>query len=95
MSLSKERAITHDEARAYICCTCGKKVNTKTGGVKVVSPKLANLVCQFVSARFSVQNSFHPTAICGTCRLTLTAYEKVYYFVIQVYLENRGKYCCK
>ena len=79
MSLSKERAITHDEARAYICCTCGKKVNTKTGGVKAVSPKMANLVCQYVCASFSVQNTVHPTAMCGTCRLTLTAYDKVYY----------------
>ena len=82
MSLSKERPITHDEARAYICCTCGRKVNIKTGGVKVVSPKLANLVCQYVSASFSAQNTFHPTAMYGTCRLTLTAYDKVYYLDI-------------
>ena len=85
MSFSKERAISHDEARAYICCVCGRKVNT--GGSKHVSPKLASLVCQFVNASFSVLNSFHPTGMCVTCRLTLSAYEKVIYWHEQSALQ--------
>jgi ribosomal protein S26 len=76
----QETARTHDEARAIVCCVCGRKVKkNKTGGtVKVVNEKLANLVRKFVFEGFSVSNTSHPTAICVTCRLALCAVEKVY-----------------
>ena len=48
-------ARSHDEARAYICCVCGKKVNYKTGGVQFVNQRLSNLVCQFVHDSFSAE----------------------------------------
>ena len=77
MFKNKEKPLSHDEARGYICCVCGKKVNSKTGGVKFVNQKLSNLVRQFVHNSYSVQNRFHPTAMCGTCRLTLCGFDKV------------------
>ena len=71
----KESARTHEEARAVVCCACGRKV--KKGGVSCVSPRLASLVCQYVHTNFSIQNSYHPTAMCTTCSVTLCALEKV------------------
>ena len=75
----KTSARTHDEARAVVCCVCGKKVKDNKGGVSVVSDRLSNLVCQYVHQNYSVQNTSHPTAMCGACRVTLCSYEKVLY----------------
>ena len=61
-----------------MCCVCGKKLKDNKGGVKVVSEKLADLVRQFVHTNYSIHNSSHPTAICGTCRVTLSVFEKVF-----------------
>ena len=74
-NLSKfaSKARTHEEARAVVCCVCGRKVVARKGGFPCVSDRLANLVCKYVYENFSVQNSYHPTAICGTCRVTLGA----------------------
>ena len=78
-NLSKfaSKARTHEEARAVVCCVCGRKVVARKGGFPCVSDRLANLVSKYVYENFSVQNSYHPTAICGTCRVTLGAFEKV------------------
>ena len=75
---NKKSARTHDEARTCVCCVCAKKVKDNTGGVKLLSEKLANLVRQFVHTSYSIYNSSHPTAMCGTCRVTLTVFEKVF-----------------
>ena len=75
----KTSARTYDEARAAVCCVCGKKVKDNKGGVSVVSDRLSNLVCQYVHQNYSVQNTSHPTAMCGACRVTLCSYEKVLY----------------
>ena len=69
------KARTHEQARGVICCVCGKKVGA--GGVKCVSERLAKLVHQHVNSSFSIHNPAHPTAMCGTCRVTLCAWEKV------------------
>ena len=74
---NKQSARTHDEARAVVCCVCGKKVKDNKGGVKFVNERLSNLVRQFVHDSYSVHNSSHPTAMCGTCRVTLCSLEKV------------------
>ena len=74
---SKESARTHDQARAVICCVCGKKVKDKSGGVRCVNERLSKLVCQYVYSSFSILNPSHPTAMCGTCRVTLCSWEKV------------------
>ena len=82
-SLSKfgkiESARTHDEARAIVCCVCARKVkvNKKGGIVKTLSAKLSYLVQKFVFDGYSDRNSAYPTAMCGTCRLTLFDLEKV------------------
>ena len=73
----KGSARTHVEARAVICCVCGKKVKDKKGGVGFVNDRLSNLVRQYVHQDYSVQNISHPTAMCGSCRVTLGSYEKV------------------
>ena len=44
--------------------------------VKVVSDRWSNLVRKFIYEGFSVQNNSHPTALCVTCRLTLSSMEK-------------------
>ena len=71
----KDSARTHEEARKVVCCACGRKA--KKGGISCVSPRFESLVCQYVYENFSVQNTYHPTAMCTTCRITLTAFEKV------------------
>ena len=74
---SKQSARTHDQARAVICCVCGRKVKDKSGGVKCVNERLSNLVCLYVHESFSIHNPSHPTAMCVTCRVTLCSWEKV------------------
>ena len=75
----KKFARTHDDARAAVCCVCAKKVKDKNkGGRPVVNDRLENLVRQFVHTNYSVLNSAHPTAICGSCRVTLLSHEKVF-----------------
>ena len=66
---------THDQARAIVCCACGRKV--KKSNVHVLSEKFENLVRKFVFDGFSVHNTAHPTALCVTCRLALSDLEKV------------------
>lgn len=73
----KSSARTHDEARASVCCSCGRKVKDKAGGVRCVNARMVALVCQYVDEKFSLQNTFHPTALCVTCRVALCALEKV------------------
>ena len=73
----KGSARTHDEARDVECCVCGKKVKDKKGGVGFVNDRLSNLVRQYVHQEYSVQNISYPTAMCGSCRVTLGSYEKV------------------
>ena len=43
-------ARTHDEAKAIVCCICGRKVKKSKahGSVHVVSEKFSNLVRKFV-----------------------------------------------
>ena len=53
---SKESARTHDQARAVICCVCGKKVEDKSGGVRCVNERPSKLVCQYVYSSFSILN---------------------------------------
>ena len=71
---------SHDVARGGVCCVCWRKVkktNPNSGVFKVVSDNLSKLVRKFVFDGYSVQNTAHPTAICDTCRKTLTSLEKV------------------
>ena len=72
-------ARTHDEARAVVCCVCGRKVKkNKTGGtITFVSEKWEKLVRRFVYEGYSVQNTAYPTGLCVTCRLALSAAHKV------------------
>ena len=76
-------ARSHDECRQVVCCVCSKKVkqkNKRSGTIKVISEKMSNLVRQYVFGGYSVQNPFHPTALCDSCRLTLCDFEKVLAF---------------
>ena len=84
---SKDSARTHDQARAVICCVCAKKVKDKSGGVKCVNERLSNLVCQYVHSSFSIHNPSHPTVICGSCRLTLCSWEKVFYNEFRIRIQ--------
>ena len=72
-------AWTHEQARAIICCVCGRKVKkNKTGGtVAALSEKLSKLVRKFVFDGYTVHNTSYPTGMCVTCRLALSALEKV------------------
>ena len=75
-----ETSRTHEEARQVVCCVCSRKVsqaNKRSGAIKVVSDKMADLVRRFVYDRYSILNPLHPTALCVTCRLVLTAMERV------------------
>lgn len=76
-------ARTHEEARMCVCCCCGRKVKIQKGKtlIKVVDEKTQGLVVKFVFSDFSISNPSHPTSICTTCRLTLSAMEKVVYFL--------------
>ena len=76
----QDKARTHTEARAIICCVCGRKPKkNKTGGnISVVSEKWETLVKRFVYKDYSVHNTAHPTALCVTCRLGLSDLDKVY-----------------
>ena len=49
--------------------------------IKVIDEKLSSMIVKFVYSDFSISNSAHPTAICTTCRLALTAIEKVIFFL--------------
>ena len=74
-----DAARTHDESRAIVCCVCGRKVKKSKahGSVHVVSEKFSNLVRKFVYGGYSVHNTAHPTGLCITCRLALSAVDKV------------------
>ena len=72
-----DSARSHDELRKIICCVCSKKVKQSKTSIKVVSEKLSLLVRKYVFSEFSIHNTLHPTGICDSCRLTLTAMEKV------------------
>ena len=69
---------SHDDSRAVVCCVCSKKVKKNQPSMPVISEKFSNLVKKFVFDGYTIQNSLYPTALCGTCRLTLTAMEKVF-----------------
>ena len=73
-------ARNHEEARGAICCVCAKKVGTN--GIKVISEKYADLVRKYIFSDYSVKTSCHPTAICGSCRQTLTSFEKVIFMTV-------------
>ena len=74
---------THEQSRQSVCCCCGRKVkfsgDKKT--IRVIDEKLSSMIVKFVYSDFSISNSAHPTAICTTCRLALTAIEKVIFFL--------------
>ena len=72
-------ARTHDESRTIICCVCSKKVKQDKHCIKVVSEKWSDLVRKFVFSGYSIHNPLHPTALCVTCRTTLSALDKVNY----------------
>ena len=78
----QDTARTHDEARAVVCCVCGRKVKkNKTGGtISFVSEKWEKLVRRFVYQDYSVHNNAHPTGLCVTCRLALSAADKVPFY---------------
>ena len=44
----------------------------------VLNKRMEDLVCQFVHKDYSVCNTAYPTAICGSCRVTLCSKEKVF-----------------
>ena len=71
---------SHDDSRQIVCCVCSQKVNQankRSGATKVISETMSDLVRRFVWDRYSIANPLHPTALCGGCRLTLVAMEKV------------------
>ena len=74
--VKKEAARTHEEARTSVCCACWKKTGDRKEIVKVVGERWASLVRQNIFSEFSVINTAHPTALCVTCRLALSAIEK-------------------
>ena len=75
-------ARTHDESRTIVCCVCSKKVKQDKHCIKVVSEKWSDLVRKFVFSGYSIHNPLHPTALCVTCRTTLSALDKVNYSVL-------------
>ena len=81
MSLSKfgkvKVARSHEECRAIICSVCSKKVKQNRSSIRFVSEKQANLLRKFVFAGYNVNNTMYPTGICDSCRVTLTAIDKV------------------
>ena len=68
---------SHEESRANVCCICSKKVKQNRCSIQVVSEKIANLFRKFVFADYNVNNNMYPTGICDSCRVTLTAIDKV------------------
>ena len=54
-----------------------KKVKQDKHCIKVVSEKWSDLVRKFVFSGYSIHNPLHPTALCVTCRTTLSALDKV------------------
>lgn len=72
-------ARTHEEARRIVCCCCGKKCKCikNTGSAFIVTERFSGLVRRFVEATYSDQNPEHPVALCDSCRLALSAHEKV------------------
>ena len=74
---NKKFGRSHDAARGSVCCVCAKKI--KKSGMTVINKRLEDLVCQYVHKEYSVCNTAYPTAICGSCRVTLCSREKVFF----------------
>ena len=68
----KESARTHEEARAVVCCVCGRKV--KDG--RTVTDGLAGLVNEHVYTGYATEKDAFPVGICSTCQHTLDSLEK-------------------
>ena len=79
---------THEESRAIVCCVCSKKVKQDKHSIKIVSDKLSDLVRKFVFSGYSIHNPLHPTALCASCRLTLSAMDKVIYSIQGVHFHG-------
>ena len=79
---------THEESRAIVCCVCSKKVKQDKHSIKIVSDKLSDLVRKFVFSGYSIHNPLHPTALCASCRLTLSAMVKVIYSIQGVHFHG-------
>ena len=81
MSLSKfgksHMPRSHEECRAIVCCVCSRKVKQTPTSTGFVSEKLSILVRKFVFEGYNTQNSLYPTAMCVSCRLTLSVLDKV------------------
>ena len=95
MYVNSKEPRTHEQSRQLVCCCCGRKVKFSKDKkpITVIDEKLSGLIVKYVYSDFSISNSAHPTAICSTCRLTLTAMEKVIfylflYFVILIFCSR-------
>ena len=53
-----------------MCCCCGKK-----GKHQNVTDYLAKLVVEFAQPTYQCHGGLHPTVICGSCRLTCSAFQ--------------------
>ena len=68
----KEAARTHDESRKVVCAFCFLK--------KVVQP-LSEVQEEWIKSydpAFSVKDQKCPSVLCGSCRLALSAHNKVF-----------------
>ena len=64
------RPRTHEENLQGVCCCCGKK-----GKHQNVTDYLAKLVVEFAQPTYQRHGGLHPTVICGSCRLTCSAFK--------------------
>ena len=84
----KKYGRSHDDARCVVCCVCAKKLKDGKGGRSVINKRLEDLVRLHVYKDYSVCNTAYPTAICGSCRVTLNCLEKVLFKKINCILTN-------
>ena len=85
--------VQRSQCREIVCCVCAKKVKQNNKSIKKVSDKLAGLVRKFVFDGYTIQDPWYPTAICDSCRLTLSALEKVNFFCLFVGFPCTIKVC--
>lgn len=64
--------ITHAKARQVICLLCFDK-DTNARRIK---ENLERLTKEFCFSDLDIENEQLPHSVCGTCRVTLLAYEK-------------------
>ena len=84
MPSHSKQARTHEEARMAVCCICGKKPkgSSTTKPILVLSDKQMELV-KMIREEYNFHNPMHPTGLCLTCNITLTAIKMVNDYMFQ------------